>query len=267
VVERAATGARSEPAVTIISFEHRFIFIKTRKVAGTSVEAALRTVTGPDDVVTPTDPRDEQYCAANGWTSRNYAYDPDAEARYTELVLAGRLDAAAEFNRALRKRYDGHMRAREIRRRLGRQRFAGFYRFSIERNPFTWLVSIAAYDKAAYRDGSLTAMDVEEIRSRIRTRLRRRSDKWTNRAYYCIGRKLAVDRLIAYERLEADLSQVLDELGIGLEVEIPRLKANPQELATAEIITPELEAEIRERFADVFERMGYAPQLARSAGG
>lgn len=46
-----------------------------------------------------------------------------------------------------------------------------------------------------------------------------------------------------------------------------RLKANPQELATAEIITPELEAEIRERFADVFERMGYPPRLARSAGG
>lgn len=44
----------------IVSHRHRFIFIKTQKVAGTSVEIALSKFLGPDDVVTPIlDPADE----------------------------------------------------------------------------------------------------------------------------------------------------------------------------------------------------------------
>ena len=38
----------------IISHEHRFIFFKTRKTAGTSIERALVPLCGPDDVVAAT---------------------------------------------------------------------------------------------------------------------------------------------------------------------------------------------------------------------
>jgi hypothetical protein len=37
----------------IISHEHKFIFLKTRKTAGTSVELALRQLCGPDDIIAP----------------------------------------------------------------------------------------------------------------------------------------------------------------------------------------------------------------------
>src|SRR5262245_14307166 len=37
----------------IISHEHQFIFLKTRKTAGTSVELALRQLCGPDDIIAP----------------------------------------------------------------------------------------------------------------------------------------------------------------------------------------------------------------------
>lgn len=40
----------------IISHRHKFIFIKTRKTAGTSIEAALASICGPDDIMTPPDP-------------------------------------------------------------------------------------------------------------------------------------------------------------------------------------------------------------------
>ena len=38
----------------IISHKHKFIFVKTRKTAGTSVQEALERICGPDDIVTQT---------------------------------------------------------------------------------------------------------------------------------------------------------------------------------------------------------------------
>ena len=43
----------------IVSHEHRFIFLKTKKTAGTSLELALSQLCGPDDVITPLAPTDE----------------------------------------------------------------------------------------------------------------------------------------------------------------------------------------------------------------
>ena len=37
----------------IISHEHKFIFLKTKKTAGTAIEAALSELCGPSCVITP----------------------------------------------------------------------------------------------------------------------------------------------------------------------------------------------------------------------
>jgi len=43
----------------IISHEHKFIFLKTKKTAGTSIELALSELCGLDDVITPLTTVDE----------------------------------------------------------------------------------------------------------------------------------------------------------------------------------------------------------------
>jgi len=43
----------------IYSKQNDFLFIKGGKVAGTSVEMALSTVCGPEDIITPITPADE----------------------------------------------------------------------------------------------------------------------------------------------------------------------------------------------------------------
>ena len=50
----------------IISHKYKFIFVKTGKVAGTSVEMALRPYLGKNDVVTPVDSRDEKFATDKG---------------------------------------------------------------------------------------------------------------------------------------------------------------------------------------------------------
>lgn len=44
----------------IISHKYRYIFLKTNKTAGTSVEIALSRFCGPDDIITPITPEDEE---------------------------------------------------------------------------------------------------------------------------------------------------------------------------------------------------------------
>ena len=68
-------GSRGLPRM-IVSHAHKFIFLKTKKTAGTSIELALTELCGPEDVITPLTEIDEAKraggrCAQNwrlhGW--------------------------------------------------------------------------------------------------------------------------------------------------------------------------------------------------------
>ena len=54
----------------IVSHKHKFIFIKTKKTAGTAIEAALSELCGPQDVITPF--REESEQDRKGLSPQNY---------------------------------------------------------------------------------------------------------------------------------------------------------------------------------------------------
>ncbi|MEQ8403741.1 MAG: hypothetical protein RKE49_01500 [Oceanicaulis sp.] len=91
--------------MTIVSFQYNFVFIKTTKTAGTSVEIELSRRVEPGAVVTPVLPVED------GHHARNYQ------------------DGAGET------RFFNHMTASLIRERLGRERFDAMFRLTIEREP------------------------------------------------------------------------------------------------------------------------------------
>ena len=65
----------------IASHAHRFVFVKTRKTAGTSLEIALSRHCGPDDIVTRISPEDEELrAAAGGVGPQNDDTDPSSYA-------------------------------------------------------------------------------------------------------------------------------------------------------------------------------------------
>jgi len=97
--------------MAIISFKHRFIFIKTRKTAGTSIEVELEKIAGADAVVTPIIP------AEPGHSARNHL---------------GKDGQVAFFN---------HMRAVRIRALIGEQQFGKMFKFCVEREPVSKCIS------------------------------------------------------------------------------------------------------------------------------
>jgi len=84
----------------IISHKYRFIFVKTLKTAGTSIEVFLSQRCGPDDVVTPIIPHVEPHVPRN------------------------------------HDNYYNHMPAAEIRTRVGRDIWRTYFKFCVERNPW-----------------------------------------------------------------------------------------------------------------------------------
>lgn len=105
----------------IISHKHRFVFVKTFKTAGTSLEVFLSRHCGDQDVVTPI------YPPVPGHQPRN---------------------ADEFFN---------HMPARDIRRRLSDQGWQEYFKFCVERNP--WDKVLSYYWMERHRSGIDLTLD------------------------------------------------------------------------------------------------------------
>ncbi len=97
--------------MAIISFRYNFIFVKTVKTAGTSIEADLAPLLGENDIVTPIQPPLPKHIA------RNYQ---DASGN------------AVFYN---------HMPAQKIRNLIGADQFERMFVFCVEREPVEKCIS------------------------------------------------------------------------------------------------------------------------------
>ena len=71
----------------IISRAHNFIFIKTRKTAGSSMEMALASHVGPEDVVTPLGfAQDIERFRTWGVLPQNFSNDQTAERALRDAI-------------------------------------------------------------------------------------------------------------------------------------------------------------------------------------
>lgn len=196
----------------IVSHRHRFVFLKTGKTAGTSIEIFLSRFLGPDDIATPIKPVDEALRAPNG--ARNYLRDTGL---FGWKALAGRLPGpVGRFARRPDHAIDfyNHIRAERARALLGDEVWSGYFKFAFERNPWDKQVSYYHWaTRGEARPPSFREFTLVQGR-RVRG--------WP---IYAIGDRPAVDLVGRYETLEADLARVLDRLGIDAPVELPRAKA------------------------------------------
>src|ERR1051326_1226986 len=126
----------------ILSHRYRFIFIKTRKTAGTSIEIALSRFCGADDVITPISYEDEMMRAALGYRGpQNYEFGSDQRLLPIGPATATNVDAAgAEVGRNTWKFFN-HIPARLIRERVGPSVWNAYFKFCFVRNPWDTIIS------------------------------------------------------------------------------------------------------------------------------
>lgn len=210
----------------IASHAHRFIFLKTRKTAGTSVEIALSKVCGPDDVITRISPEDEQLRElAGGLGPQNFESPP------------------------LPRHAFNHMSARMAREVVGPPVWRSYYRFAIERNPWDAVVSLYYWK---YKD----LPELPEFDQYV-------NEEWieqlaNNRRMYRIRGQLAVDRVLRYERLTEELDEVWRHLRLPGTPDLPRAKANARPAGHyRDLYSDASRKRVAEVFADAIEAFDY----------
>lgn len=192
----------------ILSHRHRFIFIKTSKTAGTSVEIALSRHCGPEDIITPISPADEPLRRECGGKGPQNHLLPRSE--YSLKDRFRRFRTGRE-----RLKFWNHMSAAQIRARIPEEIWNSYYKFCFERNPWDRVIS---YYFWKYREEPRPSIS-EFVRSERLYKLKKQG-----RDLYTIGGEVVVDRVCRFEALGDELEVVCGKLGMPQPLELPRAK-------------------------------------------
>lgn len=185
----------------IISRRYEFIFIKTRKTAGTSLQQALASICGEEDIVTPTG------IFSTDYKPRNYQglFNP---APY----LLGKYDMHRKshcFRRLFRRqRIHDHMFLQELFDLKESYEWKNYFRFCVERNPWDKVVSQYFWK---YRDRS----DQPDFESFVA-----KNKLVTDFDMYSLDGKMASDAILRYDELPDALAAIEKRIGL----KIPKLQ-------------------------------------------
>ncbi len=230
----------------IISHKFRFIFVKTRKTAGTSVETYLSQHCGEGDVFTPIHP------PMPGHVARNH------QGRWNvprEMVEAGdRSEALLALRHWLKgQRYYNHMSARMIRARCPASIWETYLKFTIDRDPFEKVMS--QYSRRRNDSGKYYDLDAYFAETSLPLNLPLYTDH---------DQRPMVDRILRYEELDAELGQLFGELGVPwantLDVRAKSGFRTADRRPAREALPEPYKARIREVFAREFDLNGYSTQ-------
>ena len=219
-----STFAKASHAM-LLSHQYQFIFIKTRKTAGTSVEVELSKLMGPDDIVTPITPPED------GHVPRNF------QVRNPLHLLR-------------RERYYNHVPARTVRKLAGRRTFDRYFKFCVDREPVSKCLSMY---KMLSSDTSFEKYDAALTWDEYVDRGRFPVD---DQIYLDSDGSLLVDRVLRYEQLGEELAAVTGQLGLGFERLSAQAKGGLRQ-ATPVTVTEAQRRRIYDIFAPTLRYTGY----------
>jgi hypothetical protein len=192
----------------IISHTHKFIFIKSLKTAGTSIEAALSNQCGGNDVVVPIN---------------DFGHNRDTDGQFVHRAMN-----ADDYYRKIGQ----HVDAPTIKSREPAEVWDSYFKFSIVRNPWDRALSYFFWDKRQepsirpqkrfYHYLGVPFDEFEIIKDQFSDYIKRRTLE-NNDRFYIIDSKPCVDFVIRYEHLEEDFTEVCKRVGIPAS-SIPHLK-------------------------------------------
>ncbi len=248
----------------IISHKHRFIFIKTRKTAGTSVEISLSRYCGSEDIITPITLEDEPLRGVLGLSAQNYYVDGSRRCESPRLhpikQLALRVASSVELKRQetlpyrVRRwvsnhaspaslhggNYFNHISAAAVISLLGRTTWNDYFCFCFERDPLTKTLSDYRYRASGKSFEEYISTDGLPVDW----------DKYTE------NNKPIVDFVGRFESLTDDLTKALAQVGLEFDGWLPRAKQARRSNSDLELCPDQMEL-VRRAFAREYSEFHY----------
>ena len=226
----------------IVSHRHKFVFVKTHKTAGSSLEVALARECGDEDVVSHMEDN-----IASG-VLRNYGPSSRLGGAYNRHKLLRKL--VHRHSPLLGDYYYEHMPAWRIRELIGPERWESYFTFCFERNSWDKVVSYYLWKKHGQGRSMLPFPDY----------LQRKAHRLpVDSPLYCDDSGPIVDRIFEFRELPAALLELRERLGLELPEPLPREKTGVA--VERRHYTEYYDDASRQRVAELFAReialMGY----------
>lgn len=229
--------------MVMVSHKHEFIFLKSRKTAGTSIEMVLEPLCGPR--------RAEVTEATPARVSRQGVIGRRVLGRPTHIKVLQKLGIRLVPN------WHNHMTAADIRAALGADKWNRYRKITSIRNPFDRAVSSFHWQES--RAGVPADEDFATVRARFNAwvaRTRPDSDKdvlFLNDDFVC-------DLAIRFEHLVADLQKIytmFDPDAGPIKLYHVKDAGSRRKHPVPEYFTEESIATVLEHSGWVFDRFGY----------
>ena len=227
----------------IISHTHKFIFIKCRKTASTSLEIALSEICGPEDVITPIHPLDEAVRKKMGFRGTQNTHVPF---KFYKLKDWGRL-----ILKGRKKIFYNHMPAKEIREYVESEIWNTYFKFCVERNPFDKIISHYYWAGGNNKFGNLTTYLTQKGYEEL-----------VGFDMYHGNRKPLVDHIMRYENLEEEIHLLNQHLSNSKQIKLPSVKSKSSHRTDRrsyrEVIADSERLQIEKLFQRELQFLGYS---------
>ncbi len=226
----------------ILSHKHKFIFIKTKKTASTSLEIVLSKLCGDNDIITPV--------SELTWTGQIRRFEKNNEEDLRKKInapnpqnfkgsflfeffflikqlfhfyfnkiiisLFSNTDNKV-FKKKRRFKYDQHMEIIELKKYISDKIFNNYLKFAVVRNPYDQTIS--DYYDQSFRPEHIKYKNFDDyLDKRVNYFFYKNERKFT------INKKIILNDVIKYETLEKDLKRILRKLKIKDKSVIKNLK-------------------------------------------
>jgi hypothetical protein len=221
----------------ILSFRHRFLFLKTKKSAGTSLEIALSAICGPEDIITVISEEDQAARRAFGFPGpQNH-------------IIRDIRNAKGGVPRELK--FFNHMSYGDVRIRLPQVNLDDFFIFAVERDPVDRMMSLYHFQGGDERWGAL--------------------DNWLENPksakflgfdlYHDDQGECKADKIYFYEALDSACEDL--SVRFGAEVKMPEYRAKGNYRKSREIppLSDKVKRWLRENFSREYAAYHYEPPV------
>jgi hypothetical protein len=189
----------------LVSHSHKFIFVKTRKTASTSVECFL-----------------EQFCRPPG-----YIITEKTDMSETPYGIVGA--RLFSINQVTNLKWFHHLSIADIKTRLPNNIWDSYYKITTIRNTFDQIVSHWWWYYSRYNK-NIVDLPFKNIKDQFKKDIFNSEVDISNlsvKNYVSINDAIVIDNCIRYDHLCTDLKELVNVLELPIEeIKLPKMKAN-----------------------------------------